>query len=348
MMKKALLSLALSLAIGALPAIAADRDGQHDFDFLAGHWTLHLKRRLEPLTGSAKWVEFDGAGLYRQIWDGRANLNEFEAEGPSGHIEGLTLRTYNPETHLWSLFWANSREGVLDKPQIGRFENGQGEFYAQDMIDGKPVWVRYVWSKITPTSAHFEQAYSADAGKSWEVNWISDMTKTADAPLPAPANSAAESDEDGQHGFDGVIGNWHYHLHRLNERLAGSTSWTEFYGDGDCIPLWNGRANLDTVLVNSPNGKIEGLTLRLFDPKLRVWRLYWANAKDGLIDVPQIGQFEKGHGDFYAQDIQNDHSVLVRFDWTGLKSKSPHFEQAFSIDGGKSWEVNWVTDQTRR
>lgn len=340
-MRKTLLTLALALAIGATPAGAAERDGQHDFDFLTGSWKIHLKRRVE-----SKWVEFDGAGLYRQIWDGKANINEFEADGPSGHIEGLTLRTYNPKTHLWSLFWASSGVGVLEPPQIGRFEKGQGEFYAQDKIDGKPVWVRYVWSKITATSAHFEQAYSTDAGKSWAVNWISDMTKTNEAAFAAPPNSAAESDADGQHGFDGIIGRWHFHLHRLNERLAGSTSWTEFYGDGDCIPLWNGRANFDTVVLDSPNGRIEGLTVRLFDPKLRVWRLYWANAKDGLVDVPQIGQFHNEHGDFYAQDIQNDHSVLVRFDWT--KGAAPHFEQAFSIDGGTSWETNWITDQTRK
>jgi hypothetical protein len=65
------------------------------------------------------------------------------------------------------------------------------------------------------------------------------------------------------------------------------------------------------------------------------------------VDPPQVGQFRDGHGEFYAQDILNDRSILVRFDWTALASKSPHFEQAFSQDGGKTWEVNWITDQTR-
>lgn len=346
-MRKILVTLAVSLAIGTAPIAAAERDGQHDFDFLTGSWKIHLKRRVEPLTGSDKWVEFDGAGRYRSILGGKANINEFEAEGPSGPIEGLTLRTYNPKTHLWSLSWADSKTGMLEPPQIGKFTDGRGEFYAQDTLDDKPIWVRYVWSQITPTTAHFEQAYSADAGKSWEVNWISDMTKTADAKLAMAPNSAPESDPDGQHGFDGLIGHWKFHLHRLNERLVHSASWTDFYGTGDCLALWNGRANLDTLEVDSPSGKIEGLTLRLFDPKLRLWRLYWANTADGKLDVPQLGQFQNGHGDFYALDIQNGHSVLIRYDWTGLKSASPHFEQAFSTDGGQSWEVNWITDQTR-
>jgi len=343
-MRKALFVTLLSLAIIAAPATAHDRDGQHDFDFLTGTWKIHLKRLV-----AEKWVEFDGVGLYRQIWDGKANINEFEAEGPSGHIEGLTLRTYDPQTHLWSLYWANSQTGVLEQAQVGQFTDGRGEFYGQDKIDGRTVFVRYVWSKISASSAHFEQSVSNDGGKTWTANWVSDMTKTADGAFAAPANTPAQSpsDEDGPHGFDALAGHWNYHLHRLNQRLANSNVWTDFYGAGDCFPLWNGRANLDTLVVDSPTGKIEGLTLRLFDPKVKVWRLYWANSKDGLIDVPQIGQFHQGHGEFYALDIQNDHSVLIRFDWTGMKSSSPHFEQAFSIDGGKSWEVNWITDQTR-
>jgi hypothetical protein len=338
-MRKALLAATL-LAMISTPAACLERDGQHDFDFLTGTWKIHLKRLV-----AGQWKAFEGQGRYRQVWDGRANINEFEADGPDGHIEGLTLRTYDPNTHLWSLYWANSREGVVEPAQVGRFADGKGEFYANDKIDGRPVFVRYVWSKITANSAHFEQALSEDGGKSWRVNWISDMRKTEDSAFAAPPN--ASTDEDGQHGFDPIRGHWKMHLHRLNDRLAGSTAWTDFHGDDECLPLWNGRANFDTVVLDAPSGKIEGLTLRLFDPKLRLWRIYWANAKDGLLDVPQIGQFHQGHGEFYAQDIQNDHSVFVRFDWSGMKTPSPHFEQAFSMDGGKNWEVNWITDQTR-
>jgi len=331
-MRRALFAAAI-LAIVGPPAIA----GQHDFDFLAGVWKIHLKR----LSGD-KWQDFEGQGRYRPIWDGRGNLDEFEADGPNGHIEGLTLRTFDPDTQLWSLYWADSAKGVLEQPQIGRFADGKGEFYGAD----KSQFVRYVWSKITPTSAHFEQSVSADGGKSWKVNWVSDMKKTTDDAFTAPALSPA-ADEDGRHGFDSILGHWTMRLRRLNERLAGSTAWTDFNGVDDCFPLWNGRANYDTVTLDSPTGKIEGFTLRLFDPKLRLWRLYWANAKNGLVDVPQIGQFHQGHGEFYAQDIQNDHAVFVRFDWSGMNTASPHFEQAFSMDGGKSWEVNWITDQIR-
>jgi hypothetical protein len=156
------------------PDSALLRDGQHDFDFLFGRWKVHLKRKE---TGTDRWTESDGYGIYRKVWGGRANLNEFFAESPDDHVEGLTLRTYNPVTHLWSLYWASSRDGILSSAQVGKFDHGQGEFYAQDNSDGKSTLVRYVWSKITPTSAHFEQAFSNDGGKNWEVNWISDQTR---------------------------------------------------------------------------------------------------------------------------------------------------------------------------
>jgi hypothetical protein len=155
-----------------------ERDGQHDFDFEIGSWKIHLKRRLKPLTGSNTWVEFDGTSVTRKVWDGRANLEEFETDGPTGHIEGLTLRLYNPQTQQWSLYWANSKDGTMGgPPNIGEFKNGRGEFYCQDTFNGRAILIRYVWSDITPNSAHFEQSFSDDGGKTWEVNWITDQTR---------------------------------------------------------------------------------------------------------------------------------------------------------------------------
>jgi len=353
-------------------ADVAQRDGQHDFDFIFGRWKIHMKRRSHGSNGADTWTEFDGYGLYRRIWDGRANLNEFEADSPNGHIEGLTLRTYNPQTHQWSLYWASSRDGILAAPQVGEFRDGRGAFYAQDVLDGRSIFVRYVWSKTTADSAHFEQAFSYDGGKSWDVNWISDMVRvpgdansdgapaTASAAKtgpalttsPAPTTGAAAaptggSAHDGQRDFDPLLGSWKFRLKRRLNPLTGSSHWVDLVGTGVCYPVWGGRAQLDTVLLEGTSGKIEGLTLRLYNPKTHQWRLYWANSKDGTVVVPQIGEFKDGHGEFYAQDTLNEKSIQVRFDWTALSSSSPHFEQSFSADGGKTWEVNWITDQTR-
>ena len=156
------------------------RDGQHDFDFEIGTWKIHLKRLLHPLTGSTTWVEFDGTTVTRKLWDGRANIEQFETTSSASHIEGLTLRLYNPASHQWSIYWATSKDGTLGVPTVGEFKNGQGEFYDREVINGRMILVRFIWSQITPNSAHFEQSFSDDGGKTWEVNWITDQTRVSE------------------------------------------------------------------------------------------------------------------------------------------------------------------------
>jgi hypothetical protein len=158
-------------------------DGQHDFDFEIGTWNIHLSRLQDRLVGSKTWVKFDGISVTRKVWNGRANLEEFETDSPTGHIEGLTLRVYNPQTHQWSIYWANSKDPALGQPiqpMVGEFKNGRGEFYDQELWKGRSVYVRFIWSDITPNSAHFEQSYSDDGGKTWEVNWITNQTRVKD------------------------------------------------------------------------------------------------------------------------------------------------------------------------
>jgi hypothetical protein len=163
------------------PAVA--RDGQHDFDFEIGKWKTHLRRLLHPLTGSTTWVEYQGTTVVRKVWRGRANLVELDVNGPAGHLEALSLRLYNPESRQWSLNFANSKGGTLGQPTIGEFKNGRGEFFDQETFNGRAILVRFVISDITPDSCRFEQAFSDDGGKSWEVNWIATDTRVDDAPV---------------------------------------------------------------------------------------------------------------------------------------------------------------------
>jgi hypothetical protein len=152
---------------------ADTHDGQHDFDFEFGSWKVHLKRLLQPLTGSNQWVELEGTSVVRKVWDGRANLGELEATNPESHIEGLSLRLYNPQAHQWNIYWASSRDGNLGTPpMIGQFKNGRGEFYDQELFNGAAIQARFIFSEISPNSFRLEQAFSADGGKTWEANWI--------------------------------------------------------------------------------------------------------------------------------------------------------------------------------
>lgn len=166
---------------GEPPASTADRDGQHDFDFEIGTWKTHLKRLAHPLSGSNQWIECDGTSVVRKVWDGRANLLELEADCPSGHLEGLSLRLYNPQSRQWSLNFSNSSGGTLSQPTIGEFKNGRGEFYDQETFRERAILVRFVISDITPNSCRFEQSFSDDGGKTWEVNWIAVDTRVTNA-----------------------------------------------------------------------------------------------------------------------------------------------------------------------
>jgi hypothetical protein len=335
----------------------AERDGQHDFDFETGSWKIHLKKLLHPLTGSTAWVEFDGTSVTQKVWDGRAQLEEFETDSPTaGHIEALTLRLYNPQSHQWSLYWANSKGGPIFPPQVGEFKNGRGEFYGQDTLNGKAIYIRFVWSNTTTNSPHFEQSFSEDGGKTWEVNWITDQTRVHDEAEKAPAAQNSETAKpvtqqavsDGQHDFDFYFGTWKSHLSRLVHPLTGSHTWVEFDGTIVTRKVWNGRANLDEFEAEGPAGHIEGLTLRLYNPQTRQWSLYWASSKSGILNLPPtVGEFKNGRGEFFCQDTLNDRVILVRYIWSDITPNSARFAQSYSDDGGKTWEVNWISPVTR-
>jgi hypothetical protein len=147
-------------AVQEPPASGELRDGQHDFDFNIGTWKIHIRRLLHPLSGSNDWVELNGTVHVRKIWNGRAQLEEIEADGSTGHFEGLRLFLYNPRGHQWGQYFVNSAEGVLNQPALGEFTNGRGELFDQESFDGRAVLVRFVWSDITADSHQVEQSFS--------------------------------------------------------------------------------------------------------------------------------------------------------------------------------------------
>ena len=154
------------------------RDGQHDFDFEIGTWKTHLRRLQRPLTGSTTWVEYEGTTVVTKVWNGRANLVELEVNGPAGRIEGLSLRLYNPDSRQWSLNFSNSASGTLSEPVFGEFKNGRGEFFGRDTLNGRVILVRFTIACANQNTCRFEQSFSDDAGKTWEVNWIATDTRT--------------------------------------------------------------------------------------------------------------------------------------------------------------------------
>jgi hypothetical protein len=156
------------------------RDGAHDFDFLIGNWKAHVRRLPDRLVGSTTWVEYDGISNHKKILDTNANFEEFEVDNPEKHlhIKGQTLRLYNPDSHQWSIYTLDLDKGALNQPPVvGQFTGNRGEFYDQEQYKGRSILVRYVWLNISPKSARMEQSFSPDGGKTWETNWICELTR---------------------------------------------------------------------------------------------------------------------------------------------------------------------------
>ena len=161
----------------SVAAVAERRDGQHDFDFNIGTWNTHIQRLQKPLSGSTSWVQLNGTVTVRPIWGGRAQYEEIEADGATGHFEGMTLFLYNPESHQWTQTYASSRAGSLNPSLTGGFKDGRGELFGVDQYGGRAILVRTVWSDIKPDSHHFEQSFSEDGGKTWEPNFVATLTR---------------------------------------------------------------------------------------------------------------------------------------------------------------------------
>jgi hypothetical protein len=336
---------------------ASPRDGEHDFDFNIGVWHTHIRRIPDPFSGSDNSVELNGTVTVRKVWDGRAQLEEIEAEGPNGHWEGLTLFLYNPQSHQWSQSFIDSKMAALGSPEIGAFHDGRGELFSQDTFKGKSILVRAVWSNIAPDSHRFEESYSNDGGKTWAPAFIANLTRekevasakmvrTSATAESADANNIADEKE--QHAFDFDLGTWKTHSTRLLHPLTGSNTWVEMDGVSLVKKVWDGRANLAEYKADGPAGHLELIALRWFNPTTHEWNIDFATPNVGTLGaVPGVGEFKNGRADFYDYEPINGKSVLVRFSIWSITPDTAQSEQAFSQDGGKTWEVNWINKYTR-
>ncbi|HEY2468129.1 MAG TPA: hypothetical protein VGI45_09830 [Terracidiphilus sp.] len=159
---------------------ATQRDGSHDFDFLIGDWKAHVRRLPVRLKGSNVWVEYDGISNHKKLLDSNANFEEFDVSTPDRklRIKAQTLRLYNPASHQWSIYLVDLDKGTLDLPPVvGQFDGKRGEFYNQQLWESRAVLVRYLWLDISPKASRMEQSFSADGGKTWEVNWICELSR---------------------------------------------------------------------------------------------------------------------------------------------------------------------------
>jgi hypothetical protein len=339
-MRKTLCLMWVLAAQAAAAQAAAPRDGQHDFDFGAGTWHTHVTLAPDPFGQPDVKVTLEGTVTSRKVWGGRAWLEEIEADGPKGHWEAMTLYLYNPKTHQWSMNFIKNQPRTLGNTLIGAFDkDGRGELIMNDSFNDRAILVRGVWTKLSASSHDYEEDFSDDGGKTWKVSFVGHKTRIPASEVKLVAVTPND--------FDFDIGTFKSHSSRLLDPLTGSTKWAEAEGTKVVNRAWGGRANLAELHIDSPSGPIDLLALRWYSPPAHQWFLALANAADGTLGVPMAGVFKDGRVDFYDVEPVNGKSILVRFAIWPTSKDTGASEQAFSADGGQTWEVNSKTQYTR-
>jgi hypothetical protein len=209
---------------------------------------------------------------------------------------------------------------------------GNGVYRQLDEIETVSIALRLLWSIVASTAMTIGASAFAAPGPG-----------VADG-----ANTKASAARDGQHDFDFNLGAWRTHVKRLLHPLTGSSTWAEYDGTSLVSKVWDGRASLLELDADGPAGRIEGLGLRLYNPESHQWSLNWASSVDGEFQQPpMIGQFVSGRGEFVDHEVFSGKSILTRNTFSGISPDFARFEQAFSDDGGRSWETNWFMTFTR-
>jgi hypothetical protein len=306
--------------------------GAHGFDFLAGEWRVH-HRRISAV--SKKWVEFEGTCSQRSLMAGSANVEEFALDSPDGAYRALNLRAYDKNSDRWSIWWLDERypEGPLGLPVQGRFENGIGTFYSDYQENGKPMRVRFIWSDITPTSARWQQATSADGGKTWHSNWFMELRRHQVA-------KAAGGPKKGDFAF--LDGDWRVRHRYLRVKPEGR-EWVEVLGTVTHLEYPDGWANVDDYVMDGRGGTNYAVAMRSYNRKNAQWTIWWLDGRNpSSIEEPMKGRFENGLGRFYGATTVAGKSTRVRFTWSDTTTASPRWQQEYSHDDGKAWETVWT------
>lgn len=335
-----------------LPAVARgvlwEVDRRGDWAWLEGNWKVEHRRLRRRLVRDNHWDRFAGTSAVWMTLGGLGTIDDNILHLPGGDYRAVGIRAYDPASDRWSIWWLDGRNPTrIDPPVTGRFHGDSGTFSGSDLFEGRPIDVRFRWRGIRSSRPHWQQSFSPDDGASWEMNWENFFTRTAATPTPLPLlpqGDAARAPDDW--GF--LAGRWTVRHRKLRKRLIGSREWDEFSGTFVNWPTLGGNGNVGDNLMNAPGGAFRGVGFRAWDPATREWLSWWLDGRDPRkIGTPLRGRFVDGVGTYFSDDEHEGRPVRARVTWSRITGTTARWEQAFSADGGDSWEVNWVSDFTR-
>lgn len=337
-----------ALAAGVAPAQArqanlAELHGR-DWAWLAGDWDVRHRRLRGRLRNSTTWEEFGGRSVVWLTMNGLGTIDDNILDLPDGVYRATGIRALDPRTREWLIWWLDGRNPTrIDPPVRGRFAGDEGVFLGDDTLEGRPIRVRFHWDAIHGPLPHWRQSFSPDGGATWEMNWENWFTRRTAAPAPLPVAHP----HPGRGDFDFLAGRWDVRHRRLKRRLAGETEWETFGGTFVNWPVLGGQGNVGDNVFDFPDGVRRGMGVRAFDPASGQWSSWWFDGRDPTrLDPPVRGGFADGVGTFVSDDVYEGRPIKVRVLWSRT-ANTPRWEQAFSADGGATWETNWISDFTR-
>lgn len=327
----------------ATPGAAVAAAHTHDWEWLLGNWDVWHRRLKDRLAGSDDWEEFPGKSVFWLTMGGLGNIDDNVIDIPSGSYRGLTVRAFDAHTGTWAIWWLDGRDPTRIEPPVrGGFDGDTGTFTGRDTFKDRPIVMRFRWSDVHGARPWWEQAFSPDDGKSWEVNWRNYFTRTSSQPGALPKLADAPKD------WDFLVGRWKVSHRRLRQRLVGSDQWDEFGGTLVNWPVLGGKGNVGDNVMEFPDGTVRGVGLRAFDPASGQWSSWWLDGRDpAAIGAPLRGRFADGVGTFMGDDTLAGRAVKTRVQWSRITPRSARWEQSSSGDGGATWESNWISDFTR-
>jgi hypothetical protein len=338
-----------ALALGMLPLAAAQLNqpgSAHatDWDWLVGQWDVWHSRLKDRLVGSNEWQEFGGESAFLLTMGGLGNVDDNSLELPAGSYRGLSIRAFDPTSGKWAIWWLDGRNPThIEPPVLGGFEGDTGTFIGRDTFKGRPIVMRFRWNEVHSARPWWEQAFSTDDGKTWEINWRNYFTRTSAQATSLPKLANAPTD------WDFLVGRWSVRHRRLRQRLVGSNAWDDFGGTLVNWPVLGGHGNVGDNVMEFPDQTVRGVGLRAFDPATKQWLSWWLDGREpATIGAPLRGTFVDGVGTFIGDETIGERQIKTRVQWSRITQRSARWEQASSADAGKTWETNWISDFVRQ
>jgi hypothetical protein len=307
-----------------------------DFDFLQGAFDVISRRLTDPFDENSGWAESAARSIASTRFAGAVSLDE--TWFPDDAMYGMSLRLFDPNERRWTVYWVNSRTGTVQSPVTGVWQDGRCWLTGPDDYAGRPILASYSWSHVSDAGGQWEQCFSTDGAATWQPNWRMQFTRRPGPPDPA-GGPRITSD------FDFLHGAWRVEHRRLVDPVGGGTEWVEFDGGLEGSIYFNGAVSVDEMSLADAGHR--GMTFRTYDPRREEWSIYWVNSRVGRLEPPVRGRFVDGIGTFLGEEQLGGRRLLVRFTWSDIAATTARWRQAFSFDGGVTWDDNWEMRFTR-